>query len=96
MDKGQVSFLDFPTLLHFAKKGGVLFASSNEQETGGFAVEPTDEGEKLLRIVISQPVDQRESAVGPSGVDQPAGRFVDDEKVPMFLNDGRNHKIKIL
>lgn len=41
--------------------------------------------------MVAQPVDQREGAIGPGGVDQPAGRFIDDEEGRMIEDDARVH-----
>ena len=91
MDKGEVGFMNLPALLHFAQKGGVLLASSDQKKAAGLAVEPTDEGEKFLGIVVAEPVDQREGAVGPGGVNKPAGRFIDDQEGRVIEEDGGFH-----
>jgi len=83
--------MDFPALLHFAQEGGVVLATCHKQKATGFAVEPTDEGEKFLGIVVPQPVDQGEGAVGSGGVDQPAGGFIDDEEGGVLEDDGGFH-----
>ena len=32
MNNGEVTFMNFPALLHFAQKGGVLFSSGHEKK----------------------------------------------------------------
>ena len=83
--------MDFTTLLHFAKEGCVLFATGHKEEAASFAVEPTDEGEKFLGIVVAEPVDQCEGTIGSGGVDEPTGWFVDDEEGRVIEEDGGFH-----
>ena len=84
--------MNFPSVLHFAKEGGVFFAPGDKKEATGFAVESTDEGEKLIGILVAQPVDQRESAVGAGGVNEPTGWFIDDQKRDVFQDNRGIHE----
>jgi hypothetical protein len=93
MDEGEVGFMDFPALLHLTEEGRVFFAPGHKEEAASLTVEPTDEGEKFLGIVVPQPVDQGESAVGAGGVNKPAGRFVHHEEGRMVEEDGGFHGI---
>ena len=88
MNQGEVGFIDFPALLHFAKKGGVLFATGHKEEAAGFTVESADEGKEFIGILVAEPVDERESAIGSGGVDKPTGRFIDDQKRGVFEDNG--------
>ena len=88
--------MNFPSLLHFAKEGGVFFSPCHQEEAARFAVESADEGEKLIGILVAEPVDQRESAVGAGGVNQPAGRFIDDQKRDVFQHDRGIHKRRLV
>jgi hypothetical protein len=84
MNKGEVRLMNSPTLLHFAKEGGVLFAPCHQEKAAGFAVESADEGKEFIGILVAEPVDERESAIGSGGVDKPTGRFIDDQKRGVF------------
>ena len=42
MNNGKVAFLNFASLLHFSKEGGVLLAPSHYEKAAGFAVESAD------------------------------------------------------
>ena len=88
MNKGEVRLMNFPTLLHFAKVGGVILASCHQKKAGRFAVESADEGKEFIGILVAQPVDQGESAIGSGGVDEPTGRFIDDEERGVFEDNG--------
>ena len=92
MNKGEVRLMNFPALLHFTEKGGVLFAPCHQEEAARFAVESADEGEKLIGILVAEPVDQGKGAVGAGGVNKPTGRFIHDEKRGVFQNDRRIHE----
>lgn len=85
--------MNFPALLHFAEEGGVFLATGNQQKARGFAIEPADEGEKLLWVVVAEPVDESEGAVRSGGVDQPTGRFIDDQEARMVEDDGGIHEL---
>jgi hypothetical protein len=84
--------MNFPSLLHFAKEGGVFFSTTDKKKATGFAIESADEGKKFIGVLVAEPVDQGESAVGAGGVNQPAGRFIDDQKRGVFQNDRRIHE----
>ena len=84
MNKGEVRLMNFPTLLHFAKVGGVLLASCHQKKAGRFAVESADERKKLIGILVAEPVDERESSIGTGGVNEPTGWFVDDQERGVF------------
>ena len=88
VDDGEVGFMNFPALLHFSQKRSVLPPSRNQQEAGGFPVEPADEGEKLPGKLFPEPVDQREGSVRSRGMDQPASRFIDDQEPDVRVDDG--------
>ena len=53
MNEGEVAFMNFPALLHFAKEGGDLFATGHKEEAASFAVETADEGKKFLLVVVA-------------------------------------------
>ena len=84
MNKREVRLLNFPTLLHFSKVGGVLFATCHKKKAGRLAVESADEGKEFIGILVAKPVDERKSSIGTGGVDKPAGRFIDDQKRGVF------------
>ena len=96
MNQGEITFMNFASLLHFAKEGGVLFAPGDEKEAAGFAVESADEGEKFIRVLVAEPVDQGKSAIGSGGVNEPAGRFIHDDEMVMLLNNRGRHTARIL
>ena len=84
MYKGEVRLMNFPTLLHFTKERGVVFATCHQEESTGFAVESAHERKKLIWVLVAEPVDEGESAIGTGGVNKPASRFVDDQKRGVF------------
>jgi hypothetical protein len=84
VDEGEVRLMNFPTLLHFAKVGGVLFATCHQKKAAGFSVESADEGKEFIGILVAKPVDEGESAIGSGGMDEPASRFIDDQKRGVF------------
>ena len=92
MNKGEVRLMNFPSLLHFSKKRGVLFAPCHQEKAGRFAVESADEGKEFIGILVAQPVDQGESAIGSGGVDEPTGRFIDDQKSGVFQDPRGIHE----
>ena len=92
MDKGEVRLMDFSALLHFSKERGVLFATCHQEESTGFAVEPAHERKKFIGILVAKPVDERESSIGTGGVNEPSGRFIDDQERGVFQNDRRIHQ----
>ena len=93
MDEGKVGFMDLTALLHFSEKGGVLFAPAHKKKAAGFAVEPTDKGKEFLGIVVTEPVDQSEGAIGSGGVDQPSCGFIHDQEGGVIEEDGRFHGV---
>ena len=84
MNKGEVRLMNFPPLLHFSKVGSVLFAPCHQKKAGRLAVESADEGKEFIGILVAEPVDERKSSIGSGGVDEPAGRFIDDQKRGVF------------
>ena len=84
MDKGEVRLMDFSALLHFSKEGGVLFPPCHQEKAAGFSVEPAHERKKFIGILVAEPVDEGESAIGSGGVDEPTGRFIDDQERGVF------------
>ena len=84
--------MNFPTLLHFAKEGGVLFATCHKKKAARFAVESADERKEFIGILVAKPVDEGESAIGSGGVNKPASRFIHDQKRGVFQNDRRIHQ----
>ena len=92
MNKGEVRLMNFPTLLHFSKVGGVLFAPCHQEKAGRFAVESADERKEFIGILVAKPVDQGESAIGSGGVDEPTGRFIDDQKSGVFQDNRGIHE----
>ena len=84
MNKGEVRLINFPTLLHFSEEGGVLFAPCHQEKAAGFSVESADEGEEFIGILVAKPVDEGKGAVGTGGVNEPSGRFIDDQKRGVF------------
>ena len=84
MYKGEVRLMNFPTLLHFTKERGVVFATCHQEESTGFAVESADERKEFIGILVAKPVDEGESAIGSGGVDEPTGRFIDDQERGVF------------
>ena len=80
--------MNFPTLLHFAEEGGVLFSTCHQEKAGCLAVESTHEGKEFIGIMVAKPVDQSEGAVGAGGMNKPASRFIDDQKRVVFKDNG--------
>jgi len=83
--------LNFSALLHFAKERGVLFAPCHQEKAAGFAVESADEGKEFIGILVAEPVDERESAIGSGGVNEPSGRFIDNQKGGVFQDNRGIH-----
>ena len=79
--------MNFPALLHFSKVGGVLFATCHQKKAGRLAVESADEGKEFIGILVAEPVDERKSSIGAGGVDEPTGRFIDDQERGVFENN---------
>ena len=88
MNKSEVGLLDFPTLLHFAKEGGVFFSTTDKKKATGFTIKSADEGKEFIGILVAEPVDERESSIGTGGVNEPSGRFIDDQKRGVFEDNG--------
>ena len=92
MNEGEVRLMDFPSLLHFAEKGGVFFSPGDEEEAAGFTVESADKGKKFIGILVAEPVDQGESSIRTGGMNEPAGRFIDDQERGVFQDNRRIHE----
>ena len=88
MNNGKVGFLNFPALLHFAQERSVLLAAGDKKKARRFAVETADKREEFPRELLPKPVDQGEGSVGPGGVDEPTGRFIDHEEPGIGAKDG--------
>jgi len=91
MNNGEVAFLNFTSLLHFAEDGSVFLTSPHKKQTAGLAVESADEGKEFIGILVAKPIDECEGAIGSGGVNQPAGRFIDDEKILLFGDNSWSH-----
>ena len=76
--------MNFPALQHFTKQGGVFFAPCHQKKAGRLAVESADEGKEFIGILVAEPVDERESSIGTGGMNEPSGRFIDDQKRGVF------------
>ena len=96
VNHGEIGFMDFPTLLHFSEEGGVFLAATDQEKAAGFTIESADEGERLIGVLVAQPVDQGESSVGSGGVNEPTGWFIHDEERGVLENDGRIHRIRLV
>jgi len=83
--------MNFPALLHFSEKRGVLLAAGHEQKAAGFAVEPTDKGKKLLWVMVPEPIDEGKGAVRPGRVDQPVSGLIHDQEGRVIEDDGGLH-----
>jgi hypothetical protein len=92
MNKGEVRLMNFPTLLHFSKVGGVLFATCHQKKAGRLAVESADEGKEFIGILVAKPVDERKSSIGTGGVNEPSGRLIDDQKSGVFQDNRGIHE----
>ena len=79
--------MNFPALLHFSKVGGFLFATCHQKKAGRLAVESAHERKKFIGILVAKPVDKGESAIGSGGMDEPTGRFIDDQERGVFENN---------
>jgi len=84
MDDREITFLNFPALLHFPEEGGVLFAPCHQKKAARFAVESADEGKKLIGILVTKPVDEGEGAIRTGRVNKPAGRFINNQERGML------------
>ena len=70
VDEGEVTFMDFATLLHFAQYGSVFFAPTDEKKAAGFAVEAADKTEKLVGIHLAKVINEGNGAIGSGGMNQ--------------------------
>ncbi len=70
MDEGQVTFMNFPALLHFAECRGVFFATTDEKKATGFAVEAADKAEEFVWIHLAKVINQGDGAIGSGGMNQ--------------------------
>ena len=93
MNEGEVTFLNFTSLLHFSEQGRVDLASGHQEKAAGLAVESADEGKEFIGKLVAKPIDKRESSIGSGGVNQPAGRFIDDEEILLFRDNGGSHLV---
>jgi len=84
--------MNFSALLHFTKEGGVLFGSCHQEKAAGFAIESANKGKEFIGIMVAKPIDEGESAIGSGGVDEPASRFIDNQKRGVFQNNRRIHQ----
>ena len=84
VDEGEVAFLNFTALLHFSEERGVLFATCHQKKSTGFAVESAHKRKEFIWVLVAKPVDEGEGAVRAGGVDEPSGRFIDDQKRGVF------------
>ena len=66
MDQGEVTFMDFAALLHFAEYGGIFFATTDKKKATGFAVEAANEAEKLVGIHLAKVINEGDGAIGSS------------------------------
>ena len=70
MDQGEVTFMDFAALLHFAECRGVFFAATDKKEATGLAVEAANKTKKLVRIHLAKVINQGDGAIGSGGMNQ--------------------------
>ncbi len=70
MDEGQVTFMNFPALLHFAECRGVLFSTTDEKKATGFAVEAANKTKKLVGIHLAKVINEGDGAIGSGGMNQ--------------------------
>ena len=80
--------MNFPSLLHFAEEGGVFFSTTDKKKATGFTIESADEGKKFIGVLVAEPVDQGEGSIRTGGVNEPSGRFIDDQKRGVFEDNG--------
>jgi len=92
MDEGEVTFLNFTSLLHFAEDGSVFLASPHKKQATGFSVQPADQRKEFIGILVAEPIDECEGAIGTGGVNEPASRFIDDEERGMLQDNRRIHE----
>ena len=84
--------MKFTELQHITKEGPVLISTCHKEDSTGFAIESADEGKEFIGILVAKPVDQGESAIGSGGVDEPTGRFIDDQKSGLFQDNRGIHE----
>ena len=70
VDEGEVTFMDFAALLHFAECRGVFFAPTDKKEATGLAVEAANKAEKLVGIHLAKVIDEGDGAIGSGGMNQ--------------------------
>ena len=92
MDEGEVTFLNFTSLLHFAEDGSVFLASPHKKQATGFSVQPADQRKEFIWVLVAKPVDECESSVRSGRVDKPASRFIDDQERGVLEDDRRIHQ----
>jgi len=95
VDEGQVTFMDFAPLLHFAEYGGVFFATTDEKKATGFAVEAANNTKKLVGIHLAEVINEGDGAIGSGGMNQSTGRFIDDQPIRMLQNHGYAHHFSL-
>ena len=96
VDEGEVAFLNFPSLLHFAEDGSVFLTSPHKKQATGFSVQPADQRKEFIGILVAKPIDECEGAIGTGGVNEPAGRFIDDEEKGMLQDNRRIHERRLV
>ena len=84
MDEGQVAFMEFSALLHFAEYGGIFFATTDKKKATGFAVEAADKAEEFVGIHLAKVINEGDGAIGSSRMNQETGRFVDYQPIRML------------
>ena len=95
MDQGEVTFMDFAALLHFAECRGVFFAPTDEKKATGFAVEAANKTKKLVGIHLAKVIDEGDGAIGSGGMNQETGRFIDDQPIRMLQNHNYAHRFSL-
>ena len=92
MNQGEITFMNFASLLHFAKEGGVFFSTTDKKKATGFTIKSADEGKKFIGVLVAKPVDEGKGAIGSRGVDEPTGWFIDDQKRDVFQDNRGIHE----
>ena len=88
MNEGEVRLMNFPSLLHFAEDGGVFFSTTDKKKATGFTIESAHERKEFIGVLVAEPVDEGKGAIGSGGVNEPTGRFIDDEERGVFEDNG--------
>ena len=70
MDQGEVTFMDFAALLHFAECRGVFFATTDKKKSTSLAVETANKTKKLVRIHLAKVINEGDGAIGSGGMNQ--------------------------